>query len=61
MRLFFPQQYVRLLNILYFELFEYRSVLFIIVICGASSRKPYNGGKKLFFFLADLNSPYSKL
>ena len=29
-------------------------------ICGASSRKPYNVGEKIFFFLADLNSPYSK-
>ena len=47
-----------------------RSVMFDIlqgdmtrskVICGASSRKPYNVGEKIFFFLADLNSPYSKL
>ena len=30
-------------------------------ICGASSRKPYNVGEKVFFFLADLNSPDSKL
>ena len=30
-------------------------------ICGASSRKPYNVGEKIFFFLADLNSPDSKL
>ena len=32
-----------------------------IVICGALSRKPYNVGEKIFFFLADLNSPDSKL
>ena len=30
-------------------------------ICGASSRKPYNVGENIFFFLADLNSPDYKL
>ena len=30
-------------------------------ICGASSRKPYNLGEKIFIFLADLNSPDSKI
>ena len=35
--------------------------MLIVSICGASSRKPYNVGEKIFFFLADLNSPDSKL
>ena len=33
----------------------------IYAICGASSRKPNNVGEKIFFFLADPSSPYSKL
>ena len=31
------------------------------MICGASPRNPYNVGKTIFFFLADLNSPDSML
>ena len=33
----------------------------LVYICGASSRKPYNVGENIFFFLADLNSPDTKL
>ena len=43
-------------------LIEYHEVLDVsLLICGASSRKPYNVWEKIFFFLADLNSPDSKL
>ena len=36
-------------------------MIIIRIMCGASSRKPYNVGEKIFIFLADLNSPDSKL